>query len=183
MTRACYRDLSWSSGCLVFFRYFFKFLCVLGPPTLYTVTALRPRVGFTANSTLECTVKGLAYPQIHLYRWQWTFQEKEIVANTKYQIFTSYSLPNICEHSKGSAILQINNVSKNDFGQYKCALKLPDVILAEKDISFYDFGKLSNAHHCKLCPLRKEKFGWSWEQQSWETKVLDLTQNMNLFIK
>lgn len=119
------------------------FLCNAGPPALFTLAALRPRVGLTtANATLECVVKGLAYQQIYLYQWQWKFQEKEIVENGKYQMFTSYSPPNLCQHSKASATLQINNVSQKDFGEYKCTLyQFTNVILAEEDIFFSDFGK------------------------------------------
>ena len=108
-----------------------------------TLTTLPPRAEPGGNATLSCEVYGLDYQQLNLYHWQWKFQEVEIKKNTKYNIFYKHQPPKFCQQSKGLAILQITNVSNDDLGQYTCALLLSNTTLTEKNIPFYDIGKIT----------------------------------------
>ncbi|KAJ7385109.1 hypothetical protein OS493_017477 [Desmophyllum pertusum] len=108
------------------------------PPMFNTLTTLPPRAQPSGNATLRCEVYGLDYRQLNLYHWQWKFQEIEIKKNTKYQIFFKHQPPKFCQQSNGLTILQITNVSKDDLGQYTCALQLSNTTLTEKDIPFYE---------------------------------------------
>ena len=120
----------------------FHFLRNVGPPTHSTLTASYGRVESSLNGTLKCQVNGLDHQQLHIYRWQWKFQDREIYENEKYKMSDSHGPLNFCQQSKGSAVLHINNVSKEDMGQYICVLLLHNLTLAEREIPFYTFGKL-----------------------------------------
>ena len=118
--------------------------CFLGPPILPILTALNPEMGSNGNVTLKCEAYRLDHKKRYSYRWKWKLNHGgEIKEHThgKYEKFESYSTPDSCQQSKGLVALQIRNVSSQDLGQYKCGLQLSDMILAEKDVSFFDFGK------------------------------------------
>ena len=117
--------------------------CTLGPPILPELTALTPemrRIDYRA--TLSCEAYHLNPQQKDSYRWAWKFKDsREIKANDdeKYNIFSSYSAPNLCQQTKGFSALQIANVSIHDFGKYRCELLESGVLLAVKDITFYAY--------------------------------------------
>lgn len=126
-------------------------LCTVGPPTLFTLTALSPRVESSESessesATLTCEFNSLNHQQFNSYHWQWKFQDREIKENGRYKVFYKRQPPNVCQQSKRLVTLRITNVSKEDLGQYLCALQLSNTTLAEKDVPFYDFGKFS--HSC-----------------------------------
>ena len=97
----------------------------------------------SGDATFGCEVNGLDQQKLNSYQWQWRFQERVIKENEKYRVFYHYQPPNVCQQSRGSFILQIKNISKEDLGQYICVLQLSNITLAEIEIPFYDFGKIS----------------------------------------
>ncbi len=116
---------------------------IVGPPELFKLKALPHGIASSGDATLSCEVDGLDQQKLYSYHWQWKFQEKVIEENEKYKVFYNYQPPNTCQRSRGSVTLHIKNVSKKDLGQYMCVLQLSNITIAEKDIPFYDFGKLS----------------------------------------
>ena len=101
-------------------------------------------MGSNGNVTLKCEAYRLDHKQKYSYRWKWKLNDGGEInehAYGKFEIFASYSTPDSCQQSKGLVALQIRNVSSQDLGQYKCGLQLSGMILAEKDVSFFDFGK------------------------------------------
>ena len=114
---------------------------IVGPPELFKLNALPPRILSSGDATLRCEVNGLDQQKLNSYQWQWKFQERVIEENEKYRVFYHYQPPKFCQQSRGSVILHIRNVSNEDLGQYICALQLSNIALAEIEIPFYDFGK------------------------------------------
>ena len=117
-------------------------LIILGPPERFKIKTLPHRIESGGNATLSCEVNGLDQQKLYTYHWSWKFQERLIKENEKYRVFYHYQPPNICQQSRVSSILHIKNVSKDDLGQYICILQLSNMPLAEKDVPFYEFGKL-----------------------------------------
>ena len=116
-------------------------LCSKGPPVVITLTAKYEAFQSNSRVTLRCQVEGLDYQQLHSYHWQWKFQGREIENTTKHKVFIHSQPLNVCQLSRGYAILDINNVSKEDFGQYTCVILQFNITLAEREISFHSFGK------------------------------------------
>lgn len=112
-----------------------------GPPEHFTLATSPPRVERRGNATLKCEVKGMDLRHLNSYYWHWRFNEKEIKENERYKMLYSHLPPNVCQQSKGWAVLQIMNISEDDLGQYECALQLSNITLAESDIPLYDVGK------------------------------------------
>jgi len=88
---------------------------------------------------LKCEAYPLDSQQVKSYHWRWHFKDREIKEDGKYKTSHWHSLPNSCQQSKGSVVLQIENVSKLDFGQYLCELRMSYTKLAVQDVRLYEF--------------------------------------------
>ena len=73
------------------------------------------------------------------YKWKWMFKNGREITNVfgKYKIFSAFSVPNSCQHTKGVVYLHVENVTREDHGTYKCALLESDVEIAVEDVPFY----------------------------------------------
>lgn len=116
-------------------------LCSKGPPVVITLTAKYEAFQSNSTVTLKCEVEGLDYQQLQSYHWQWKFQGREIEDTTKHKVIIHFQPPNVCQLSRGSAILDINNVSREDYGQYTCVILQFNITRAEREVSFHSFSK------------------------------------------
>lgn len=104
------------------------------------VTAVSPS-GVNDSVTLRCKVSSLDYQKRDLYCWKWKLKENDIQENGKYSMSYNIDPPNVCLQSTGWLSLRIKNFSKEDIGQYKCAVLSSNITLGENDINLWDTGK------------------------------------------
>lgn len=90
---------------------------------------------------LWCKVNSLDYQERNLFLWRWKFNENDIQENGKYNMTYNIDPPNACLQSTGWMSLRIKHFSKQDFGQYKCAIQKSSITLGEDDINLWDTGK------------------------------------------
>ena len=75
------------------------------------------------------------------------FKNGREIANVsgKYKIFSAFSVPNSCQHTKGVVYLYVENVTREDLGTYKCALLESDLEIAVEDVPFYGMLRVLNS--------------------------------------
>lgn len=104
------------------------------------MTEVTKKTGDNGSMTLWCNVSNLDYQEKNLYFWKWKFNENAIQENGKYNMSYNVYPPVVCLQSNGSMSLRIKNFSKQDFGQYKCAVLRSSTTLVEEDVNIWDTG-------------------------------------------
>ena len=116
------------------------------------LSALPPNIGSNVSVNLSCKANQLDAHQMGSYKWKWMFNNGTEITNAfgKYKILNAFSSPNSCQQKKGTVSLQIENLTREDLGTYKCALLESDMEIAVEDVSLYGYGMFS-ALDCTLC--------------------------------
>ena len=76
-----------------------------------------------------------------MYHWKWEFKGREVQENGRYKMLYGMDPPNSCAQSLGRTRLQITNISKQDLGNYKCAVLKSNLTLGEDDVFLKDMSK------------------------------------------
>ena len=116
------------------------FFYCLGPPSFPIVTASDPSED-NKSVNLRCKISSLDYEQRHLYFFKWKFNKNSIQESAKYNMSFNINSPYVCMQSDALMSLRISNFSKQDLGQYKCAVLSLNTTLGEDDINLWDTGK------------------------------------------
>ncbi|KAL9972475.1 hypothetical protein ACROYT_G018783 [Oculina patagonica] len=90
------------------------------------------------RTTFLCVANSLDYRDRSLYYWKWKFNGRDIHEDGKYNMSYSIEPPDVCLQSTGWTSLRIANFTKQDFGQYKCALLSSNTTLGENDVNFWN---------------------------------------------
>ena len=123
-----------------------------GPPMVPVLSSLPPNIGSNVSVNLSCKANQLDAHQMGSYKWKWMFNNGTEITNAfgKYKILNAFSSLNSCQQKKGTVSLQIENLTREDLGTYKCALLESDMEIAVEDVSLYGYGMFS-ALDCTLC--------------------------------
>ena len=115
------------------------------------LSALPLNMGSNGSVNLSCKANQLDAHQTAPYKWKWLFNNGTEITNAfgKYKILNAFSSPNSCQQKKGTVSLQIENLTKEDLGTYKCALLEYDMEIAVDDVPLYEYGMFS-ALYCIL---------------------------------
>ena len=104
------------------------------------MTEVNRTTGDNDSMTLWCHIKNLDYQEKNLYFWKWKFNGNAIQENGKYGMSYKVDRPVVCSQSNGWMSLRVKNFSKQDFGQYKCAVLRSKITLVENDVNIWDTG-------------------------------------------
>ena len=101
--------------------------------------------GPNGTVNLSCKANQLDAHQMASYKWKWMFNNGTEITNAfgKYKILNASSSLNSCQQKKGTVSLQIENITKEDLGTYKCALLESDMEIAVEDVPLYGYGMFS----------------------------------------
>ena len=116
-----------------------------GPPMVPMLSALPLNMGSNGTVNLSCKANQLDAHQMASYKWKWMFNNGTEITNAfgKYKILNASSSLNSCQQKKGTVSLQIENLTKEDLGTYKCALLESDMEIAVEDVPLYGYGMFS----------------------------------------
>ena len=122
-----------------------------GPPMVPMLSALPLNMGSNGSVNLSCKANQLDAHQMASYKWKWLFNNGTEITNAfgKYKLLNAFSSLNSCQQKKGTVSLQIENLTKEDLGTYKCTLLESDMGIAVEDVPLYEYGMFS-ALDCTL---------------------------------